>query len=173
MSDDLRDSSPPPLRAGKSEPSLPATRQEARKLETARRAIASVPPSRERGVLVVEDDPDLQWKLARMLTLRGNRVVGTASGEAALELISQWPVDLALVDDSLPGMSGVELARTIHERHPGVPVVLMSTQDSRENRLAARLAGAVAVIIKPFALDSLLDVLRSLPGPDAGLVPAE
>lgn len=143
------------------------------KIEAARRAVASVPPSRERGVLVVEDDPDLQWRLARMLTLRGNRVVGTSSGEAALELMSQWPVDLVLVDESLPGMSGMELARVINERHAGVPVVLMSTQDSRESRLAARLAGAVAVVIKPFALESLIELLRSLPGTGAELAPAE
>ena len=174
MSEDLRDSTPPaPGRRHKSEPTLAAVRTDGEKLEAARRAVASVPPTRERGVLVVEDDPDLQWKLARMLTLRGNRVVGTSSGEAALELLSQWPVDLVLVDDTLPGMSGMELARTINERHPGAPVVLMSTQDSRESRLAARLAGAVAVVVKPFSFDSLVDLLRSLPIDGAELVPAE
>jgi DNA-binding response OmpR family regulator len=177
MSEDLRDSTPP-ARVRKSEPTLAAARIEEPKLEAARRAIASVPPTRERGVLVVEDDPDLQWTLARMLTLRGNRVVGTSSGEAALELLSQWPVDLVLVDDTLPGMSGMELARTIKERHPGAPVVLMSTQDSRESRIAARLAGAVAFVIKPFALEALVDLLRSLPSDsmasdEAELVPAE
>src|SRR5690606_4234354 len=171
MSDDLRESTP--KRGPKSEPMLAAARTDEQKLEAARRAVASVPPTRERGVLVVEDDPDLQWKLARMLTLRGNRVVGTSSGEAALELLSQWPVDLVLVDDTLPGMSGMELARTINERHPGAPVVLMSTQDSRESRLAARLAGAVAVVVKPFSFDSLVDLLRSLPIDGAELVPAE
>ncbi|HEY8429363.1 MAG TPA: response regulator [Sandaracinaceae bacterium] len=146
---------------------------EERKLETARRAVASVPPTRERGVLVVEDDPDLQWRIARMLTIRGNRVVGTSSGEAALELMAQWPVDLALVDETLPGMSGVELARAIRERHPSVPVVLMSSEDTREARLAARLAGVAAVLAKPFAIDALVELLRSLPGYDAELVPAE
>jgi CheY-like chemotaxis protein len=150
-----------------------STVPEQRKIEAARRAIASVPPSRERGVLVVEDDPDLQWRLARMLTLRGNRVVGTSSGEAALALMSQWPVDLVLVDDCLPGMSGVELARQIAADFPDVPVVFMSSEDNGELRLAARLAGVVAVLVKPFAVDSLVDLLRSLPGLDAGLVPAE
>ncbi len=35
-----------------------------------------------RGVLLVEDDPDMQWRLARMLTVHGARVVGASSGEA-------------------------------------------------------------------------------------------
>lgn len=175
MSDDARDSTVPPAPRG--EPTARGAdgrkTPEGRKLETVRRAVASVPPTRERGVLVVEDDPDFQWRLARMLTVRGNRVVGTSSGEAALELMKQWPVDLVLVDDTLPGMSGVELARTIRERHGEVPVVLMSTEDSRESRLAARLAGAVAVMAKPFSVDALLELLRSLPGFDLDLVPAE
>ncbi len=157
------------------DPSDSGDRGEQRKLQTARHAIASVAPSRERGVLVVEDDPDLQWHIARMLTVRGNRVVGTSSGEAALELMEQWPVvDLVLVDERLPGMSGVELARAIRERYGEVTVVLMSSQDSREARLAARLAGAAAVLAKPFGIDALFELLRSLPGfYDGDLVPAE
>ncbi len=135
--------------------------------------MAAVDPVRERGVLVVEDDPDLQWRLARTLTVRGNRVVGTSSGEAALELMSQWPVDLVLVDDSLPGMNGVELARAIKERHGAIPVVLMSDEDSEEARLAARLAGVVAVLPKPFAIESLWDLLRSLTDGEAEAIPAE
>ncbi len=173
MSDDVRDSSPPPVPRSEPAGRSTAARHTARKLETVRRAVASVPATRERGVLVVEDDPDFQWRLARMLTVRGNRVVGTSSGEAALELMAQWPVDLVLVDDTLPGMSGVELARTVRERHGDVPVVLMSSEDTRERRLAARLAGAAAVLAKPFSVESLLDLLRSLPGYELDLVPAE
>lgn len=175
MSDEVRDSTVPPV-PRKSDPALLAMRDDRkgeRKLEAARRAVAAVEPIREKGVLIVEDDPDFQWRLARMLTLRGNRVVGTSSGEAALELMSQWPVDLVLVDDTLPGMSGMELARVIQERHAGIPVVIMSSQDSRESRLAARLAGAVAVLTKPFSLESLVELLHALPGYDADLVPAE
>jgi DNA-binding response OmpR family regulator len=144
-----------------------------RKLEAARRAVASVPPTRERGIVVVEDDPDLQWRLARMLTVRGNRVVGTSSGEAALELMSHWTAELVLVDDGLPGMSGVELARAIKERHPKTSVVLMSSEAEGDVHLAARLAGVVAVLVKPFALDSLLSLLRSLPESTVDLVSGE
>ncbi len=142
----------------------PVPAVEARKLARARRAVATIPPVRVRGVLVVEDDPDLQWRLARMLTVRGNRVVGTSSAEGALELMRQWPVDLVLVDDSLPGMSGVELARVVAREHPETPVVLMSSADEGgESAIAARLAGAVATIAKPFRPEALLELLRSFP----------
>lgn len=141
------------------------------KLERARWAVATVPPVRSRGVLVVEDDPDLQWKLARMLTVRGNRVVGTSSAEAALELIRQWPVDLVLVDDTLPGMSGTELVRVLAEEHPNTPVVLMASENARP--LSETLTDVVAIVSKPFRLESLIDLLRSFPKGEPELAPAE
>lgn len=164
MSEELRDESNPAA-------VRPVPIAEQRKLARARRAVATIPPIRVRGVLVVEDDPDLQWRLARMLTVRGNRVVGTSSAEGALELIKQWPVDLVLIDDTLPGMSGVELAQTIARDHPETPVVLMSSEDEGgESAIAARLAGVVATIAKPFRPEALLELLRSFPKGEPELV---
>ena len=59
-------------------------------IETPEHAVAKVARdgklARDSGVLVVEDDPDTQWRLARMLTVHGARVVGTSSGEAAIAI---------------------------------------------------------------------------------------
>jgi len=60
-----------------------APERTAQKLESAARTIAESRP-RHRNVLLVESDPDLQWSLARMLTIDGNRVMGTSAGEGAL-----------------------------------------------------------------------------------------
>lgn len=117
---------------------------------------------RESGVLVVEDDPDMQWRLARMLTVHGARVVGTSSGEAALALIEQWPADLVLVDQGLPGISGIEVARRIRQKHPEIPVVLMSAEESTDLRLAAKVAGAVEMLIKPFRVEIVSEMLQRL-----------
>ncbi len=134
--------------------------------------------SRESGVLVVEDDPDMQWRIARMLTVHGARVVGTSSGEAALALIEQWPADLVLVDQGLPGISGLEVARRIRHQHPGIPVVLMSTEESTDLRLAAKVAGAALMLIKPFRVEIIFELLQRMKdagaklAEDAGLVAA-
>ena len=63
-----------------------------------------------------------------MLTVDGNRVVGTSSGEGALTVIEQWDPDLALVASDLPGASGVEVARRLRERNPDLLVILMSDE---------------------------------------------
>ena len=138
------------------------------------------------GVLLVEDDPDMQSRLARLLTVHGARVVGTSSAEAALAVIEQWPADLVLIDQSLPGMTGVELARAIRSRRPGMPVVLMSSEESPDLRLAAKVVGAIETLIKPFRIESIAEILTRLQkagarivagvssdAPDEGLAPAE
>ncbi len=149
-------------------------RRDRQKLDQAVRAVREVAPRRQCGVLVVEDDPDLQWRLARMLTVQGSRVVGTSSGDGALALISQWPVDLVLIDEDLPGMSGIEVAKRIREQHREVPVVLMTGDDSEATRAAARIAGVVACLVKPFRVESLLDLLGQLAllGPDGTMAAA-
>ena len=114
------------------------------------------------GILVVEPDPDLQWRLARILTVEGNRVVGTSSGDGALALISEWPVELVLVDENLPGMDSLEVVRRLSDVQPGVQVVLLTNEDNPDLHVAARLAGAVACLPKPFHLDALRTVMREL-----------
>ncbi len=121
---------------------------------------------RARGVLIIEADPDLQWRLARALTIEGHRVVGTSSGEGALALLAEWNVDLAVVDEDLPGMDGLEVVRRICARQPGVPVVLVSGEDGPDVQVAARLAGAVRCLRKPVAKGALFEVVRLLGGTD-------
>jgi CheY-like chemotaxis protein len=119
------------------------------------------------AVLVVETDPDLQWRIARQLTVRGHRVVGTGSPEGALALLDAWPVDLVLIDADLrtdSGTTAVDLARLVRARHPEVRVAVMTGQPPREEqRLAARLAGAVACLTKPFRAEAVAEVLSKRP----------
>jgi DNA-binding response OmpR family regulator len=118
-------------------------------------------------VLVVESDPDLQWNLARMLTVHGNRVVGTSSADGALAVAEQWSADLALVSSTLPGMTGVEVARRLRAKNPDLLVILM--EDASPSESAEEPSPAItARLPKPFrfeALGALLDSLQLTPAP--------
>lgn len=107
------------------------------------------------GVLVIESDPDLQWRLSRLLTVRGHRVVGTSSGDGAQALLDRWPADLVVVGEDLPGMDGFEVCRRIRGRLPDVHVVLISMVESAEAEVSARLAGASACLHRPLAPGAL------------------
>lgn len=96
-----------------------------------------------------------------MLTVDGNRVVGTSSGEGALTVIEQWDADLALVASRLPGASGVEVARRLRERSPGLLVILMS-DESPEPIVKERSTDVSAYLAKPFRFEALRALIESL-----------
>lgn len=116
-----------------------------------------------RSILVVESDPEVQARLARGLSRRGHRVVGTGSGDGALALVSQWDVDLVLISDTLPGRSGVEVVRAIHQVRPNAVIVLMSDNLEPAIRLAASGAGARECVRKPLGEEELAQLLRMRP----------
>jgi CheY-like chemotaxis protein len=125
---------------------------------------------RERSVLVVEADPEVQVQMARALRRDGHRVVGTSSGDGALALVSQWDVDLILISEDLPGRAGIEVTRLITAVQPQAPVIIMSVNAEPSLRAAARAAGAVDCLTKPLRVEQLarwlvppeLDVLNTL-----------
>ncbi len=128
-------------------------------------------------VLLVEDDPDQQWRLARLLTVHGHRVVGTSTADGALALLEQWPMDLVLVDERLPGIEGVALVERLRRRHPDIDVVLMSEAPDDELETDAARLGVVALLAKPVAgeqVSRLLEDLRRGRGvvPSASVPPA-
>jgi len=137
-----------------------ATEGREQKLESAARTIAESRP-RHRSVLLVESDPDLQWSLARMLTVDGNRVVGTSSGDGALTVIEQWDADLALVASNLPGTSGVEVARQLHDWNPDLLVILMG-EEAPERIAKGPASHVTAYLAKPFPFEALRALIESL-----------
>ena len=136
------------------------TGDQIKKLESAARTLAESRP-RHRSVLLVESDPDLQWSLARMLTVNGNRVVGTSSADGALAVIEQWNADLALVSSNLPGIAGVEVARRLRAQNPDLLVILMD--DGVLEPAAEETSPAVAArLSKPFRFEALRALIESL-----------
>lgn len=150
--------------------SAAAKKKPGSKLAAAARAVvkAVVRPS---AILLVQDDPDLQWRLARTLTVHGHRVVGTSSSDGAMALMSQWQVDMVVIDADLPGSSALDLAKRIRANHSGIAIALAG-DGGHEHHLAARLSGAFASLIKPLRVEAISELLSALPGRTVAL-PAE
>ncbi|MCZ2109039.1 MAG: sigma-54 dependent transcriptional regulator [Dehalococcoidia bacterium] len=113
-------------------------------------------------VLVVEDDPDIRRILQLFLTERDFSVTTADRASTALDLMSQFPVDLILSDVRMPGMSGIELLHHIKEHDPDVQLVLMTAYSSVKDAVAAIQAGATDYIEKPIdfrRLERILDVV--------------
>lgn len=107
------------------------------------------------ALLLVESDPDKQWRLARTLTVHGYRVVGTVSGEGALALMNEWPVDLVLISSRIRDEDGLEVAARLSRAHPGAPIALMADEVTPALEDAAHAIGAIGVLTRPPAVKDL------------------
>jgi CheY-like chemotaxis protein len=114
-------------------------------------------PANERAlkgttVLLVEDDDLIRLTTTEMLSDIGCKVREASTAQEALKILDEGTMDILLTDVGLPGVSGLQLAREVYARWPGLPLVL-ATGDSGVKSEAARL-GAL-FIVKPYTPESL------------------
>jgi DNA-binding NtrC family response regulator len=108
-------------------------------------------------LLVVDDELDMLQLLRRSLEPDLNCRVETAlSGEEAIGILQEQPIDLVLADIKMPDMDGLELLGRIRREHPWLTVVLMTAHGCIELAVQAIKAGAYDFITKPFDHDALI-----------------
>jgi DNA-binding response OmpR family regulator len=116
--------------------------------------------SQSATIFVAEDNPILLQGLGRALTSHGYAVSTAADGEAMLQLLRTQPrlPDLLLLDVMMPGLSGLEVLRSVKEdgRLSAIPVILITAGTDESLAATALDHGAVDVLIKPFRLTELL-----------------
>ncbi len=116
-------------------------------------------PSGER-ILIVEDEELMRELLVKILSREGYRLHQASSGEEALKLFQDIPIDLVLTDLRLGGMSGLELLRHARDVDPEVIVIMMTAYASVETAVEAMRGGAYDYITKPFINDEIRVVIR-------------
>lgn len=102
------------------------------------------------SILVVEDFQPLRLSVMTWLQFRfpGCDVRGVASGEEAIEHARASRPDVVLMDIQLPGIDGLEATSRIRAQVPDTAVVMLTTHDTSQHRLAATNAGAVGYVAK-------------------------
>ena len=117
---------------------------------------------------MVDDEPDLGQLLGEILKVHGYRATVMASGEQALDLLKDKPNKFALVvtDQTMPGITGIELVRILREIRPGIPIILNTGFSSSVDAEIAAGMG-IAYLEKPVTSGRLLrtveELLRSPP----------
>jgi EAL domain-containing protein (putative c-di-GMP-specific phosphodiesterase class I)/DNA-binding response OmpR family regulator len=122
-----------------------------------RRGAITAPPS-DATILVVDDEPAVRHVFAAALEHAGYRTLEAPSGTAALALLREHAVDLALFDLEMPGLSGIELVTAVRSdaRNEALNIVLVSGDGALDSKLAALEAGANDYLVKPVELAELL-----------------
>lgn len=111
------------------------------------------------GILLVDDEP-LNLKILKVFLEDRYRVVTASSGEEALAMVAQAPVDVVISDQRMPGMTGVELLRKLRAVRPDVAgIVLTAYADQRTVESAINEARAFRFLRKPFNPESMLEAV--------------
>ncbi len=107
-------------------------------------------------VLVVDDDRDA-GEVIRDLLIDSNLSADYADrGEAALATLDEVDVDVVLTDVRMDAMSGIELCKRVREKHPDVPVIVITGQADVDTAVGALRAGAWDFVTKPLNVDHVL-----------------
>lgn len=113
-------------------------------------------------VLVVEDDRTVGQFVKRGLEEQLMQVDLVDEGNEALSRASQGPYDLIVLDLRLPGLSGVEVLRTLRDRGVTTPVLVLTAQDVVDSKVQVLRLGADDYVTKPFAFEELLARVEAL-----------
>lgn len=112
-------------------------------------------------VYVVDDDAAVRRALAFALDLEGFAVETYESGEAVLLRVLPESPGCLVIDERLPGVSGLDTLRALRARHVALPAILVTSHPKLAFREAAAKAGA-PILEKPFLSENLISEIRQL-----------
>jgi len=109
-------------------------------------------------ILVVDDVPALRRLVGDMLKEKGHQVASAGSGEEALALARSKPLDLIMLDITMPDMDGYEVCRRLKqdERTSAIPVIFISALGETFEKVRAFSVGGIDYITKPFQVEEVL-----------------
>ncbi len=124
-------------------------------------------------VLLADDHPIVRAGLKELLSETGDM---TVSGEAnngaeALARIREGDYDIAVLDMSMPGRSGIELIRQVKQERPRLPILVLSMHSEEQYAVRALKAGASGYLTKESAADQLVAAIRRIAAGGAFVTP--
>lgn len=119
--------------------------------------------SRQRVILVIEDDREISATVQSVLSAAGYKVMAASNGQDGRRLIQSSKPDLVLTDMMMPRMGGFPVLEFLSEMSDPPPVIMMTANEGSRHKAYAEMLGVVDYLRKPFAMEVLLEsVARAL-----------
>jgi CheY-like chemotaxis protein len=115
---------------------------------------------RTANILLVEDEPINAEMVEYMLETMGHIVTTCYTGEDAIQHVGNNQFDCVLLDINLPDISGLEVAKVIRERSPTLPIVALTANAHRSDKVASLAAGMRYHLVKPVTYQELKNTLK-------------
>lgn len=112
-------------------------------------------------VLVVDDEPAIRRFLRTSLSSQGYLVAECENGQEALDALRKSPVDVLLLDLTLPDIDGFEIIRQLRARGSALPIIVLSSRTDEAGKVRALDLGADDYVTKPFGVEELLARIRA------------
>src|SRR5687768_6579224 len=115
-------------------------------------------------VLIVEDDGDIASLLSHYVGKAGFQAETVSDGGRALTLARANPPDLVILDLMLPGLTGLEVCKTLRadQLTAGLPIIMLTARGEESERILGLDMGADDYVVKPFSPQELMARVRAL-----------
>ncbi|MFY8200993.1 MAG: sigma-54-dependent transcriptional regulator, partial [Pirellula staleyi] len=111
-------------------------------------------------LLIVDDEPDFLEPACRFFQRQGYRVVAAANAEQALAVQSKQHFHIAVIDQNMPGMNGLDLLGRLRDEDEDLKVIMLTGGGNISSAVEAMKRGAIDYLSKPFGLDDLDLLIR-------------
>ena len=111
-------------------------------------------------IWVIDDDRSIRWVLQKSLEKADFAVTTFEHGNNILEQLAEQQPDAIISDVRMPGIDGMELLAQVRERHPELPVIIMTAHSDLDSAVSAYQGGAFEYLPKPFDINEAVDQVR-------------
>ena len=113
-------------------------------------------------ILIIDDEASLRQTTARILQRAGFEVTTATNGPEGLALLDRHPFDLIYLDIRMPGMNGLDVLKTIHDKFPELPVILFTAQPDLNSAVEALRRGATDYLLKPLKPQTVIERTKAI-----------
>lgn len=113
-------------------------------------------------ILVIEDELDLLADIKTRLESESYIVDTSSDGNEGYFFATEYPLDAAIIDIGLPGMSGIEIIKKLREQGSILPILILTARSRWQEKVEGLEAGADDYLVKPFQMEELLARLKAL-----------
>lgn len=113
-------------------------------------------------ILVIEDELGLQTDIKTRLEAESYIVDTSAEGNEGYFFATEYPLDAAIIDIGLPGMSGIDIIKKLRQQGLTLPVLILTARSRWQEKVEGLEAGADDYLVKPFQMEELLARLKAL-----------
>lgn len=113
-------------------------------------------------VLVIEDETNLQADIKARLESEDYIVDTTGDGNEGYFFATEYPLDAAIIDIGLPGMSGIDIIKKLRDDGSTLPILILTARSRWQEKVEGLEAGADDYLVKPFQMEELLARVKAL-----------